>query len=488
MSSHEGLEELLGLTGEGFNWDSFDASCEKRSICLSVVHSLVEGALSQAHDPNILKRVVSKAVEENLSACLDAVDLYFVQRADNESQRQSLQQEPELQADCAAIDTWARGVLPVKHVAKTTKTTGQFKSSRSSMIGTPLKKASIIASTPASEDERRKSQASKMRNRDSLKRTNRLVPISDRSNRKKLTQKQVELEQRLRDELEARKTAQEVLREAEANDVEEKKRLQALQQELRGKDYGYDQSGQVVVLNRMDPDRLPPSSVQLKFRFSEKSKRDPEMHQPLANGKRGNESPIKKQASALADAGGLAAKSVPEFVKKTASGLPSMMESMKIVSGVTVKEGDLVKSGPKNDSGAHGMTRSEYLRRRQLDTSGMAEEDTAVSNNTWGENTFNGQEFGILQMIQSAEDPALSGKIASQSQSKIGASARESDLVIQPHEDINLVLTSAPDWGENSPVSAKINLPKPPQKLMKQTINRSPKLTGRLSQENSFNR
>ena len=82
--------------------------------------------------------------------------------------------------------------------------------------------------------------------RESLK-TSRLVPIADRSNRKKLTKKQVELEQRLRDELEARKNAQEVLRQADANDVEEKKRLQALQQELRGKEYAYDQSGQVVV-------------------------------------------------------------------------------------------------------------------------------------------------------------------------------------------------------------------------------------------------
>ena len=49
--------------------------------------------------------------------------------------------------------------------------------------------------------------------RESLK-TSRLVPIADRSNRKKLTKKQVELEQRLRDELEARKNAQEVLRQA----------------------------------------------------------------------------------------------------------------------------------------------------------------------------------------------------------------------------------------------------------------------------------
>ena len=102
------------------------------------------------------------------------------------------------------------------------------------------------------------------------------------------------------------------------------------------------------------------------------------------------------------------AKPVPEFVKKTQSGLPNMMESMKIVSGVTIKEGDLVKTGPKAD-GAAGMTRSAYFMKKQLESTMDQDAGAGLSSNTntWGEggNTFNGQEVGILQMIQFRRRP-----------------------------------------------------------------------------------
>ena len=473
----EGVEDLVGLTGEGFNWESWEKACEKKSVAVSVLDSLVTSAVSRARAPDLLQRVIRKSVQENLVACLDAVGLNFVARADNELHRQSLATEPEQVHTSADTDTWARGVLTVK---RQPKQTGQSASSRrSNIVSTPKKlarEASITGDAPVV-----KARAG----RESLK-TSRLVPIADRSNRKKLTKKQVELEQRLRDELEARKNAQEVLRQADANDVEEKKRLQALQQELRGKEYAYDQSGQVVVLNRLDPDRLPPPSVSLKFRFSDKSKPEEPAAMGMLNGKRpggGELSPTKKSANAFSKV----VKPVPEFVKKTQSGLPSMMESMKIVPGVTIREGDLVKAGPKTDKG--GLTRSEYFMKKQLESTMNEESEGGMagggSTNTWGENTFNGQEFGILQMIQSAEDPAVPASARKASTTALGgAGASAGNEELFQEEDINLVLTGAPDWGENTPVSPnKMSLPRPP-KLLKQGANRSPR--GRLTKENSL--
>ncbi|QDZ18169.1 hypothetical protein HOP50_01g06720 [Chloropicon primus] len=474
----QGVDELVGMTGEGFNWDAWEESCDKRSIALSILDTVMSNAIARARAPDLLERVVRKSVEENLSACLDAVDLNFVSRADNESQRQSLVSEPEQVHSPASIDTWARGVLCVKYQPKQ-KTQG--KSSRQ-LSATPVKKQTLREQTSTGDLGALKGART---GRESLK-TSRLVPIVDRSNRKKLTQKQVELEQRLRDELEARKNAQEVLRQAEANDVEEKKRLQALQQELRGKEYGYDQSGQVVVLNRLDPDRLPPSSVSLKFRFSDKSKPDElagGAAMGLANGKRqGEVSPLKKQNGVS----NKLAKPVPEFVKKAQRGLPSMMESMKIVSGVTIREGDLVKAGPKMDANA-GMTRSAYFVKKQLDStideSGAA--GMGGGNNSWGDTLNGSQDLGILQMIQSTEDPALaaamSARKGSMSINPVEQDNRES-FVGGEETDINLVLTSAPDWGQNTPVSpGKVNLPKPP-------LVRTPSRGKGASKENSFMR
>ena len=468
----EGIDELFGMTGEGFNWEAWEESCEKKGIALSVIDSVVSSAIARARAPDLLDRVIRKSVEENLEACLDAVDLNFVARADSESQRRSVASEPETVHAPANIDTWARGVLSVKVQQKQR---AQGRSSRQ-MTSTPLKRASLRDHSISGDQSPTKSMRA---GRESLK-TSRLVPIADHSNRKKLTQKQVELEQRLRDELEARKNAQEVLRQAEANDVEEKKRLQTLQHELRGKEYGYDQSGQVVVLNRLDPDRLPPPSVALKFRFSGASV--PEegaggAATGLAGGKRQSDlSPTKKQPGLAAKV----AKPVPEFVKKTRSGLPNMMESMKIVSGVTIKEGDLVKTGPKAD-GAAGMTRSAYSMKKQLESTMDQDAGAGLSSNTntWGEggNTFNGQEVGILQMIQSAEDPILSARKASMSAAgAFGAEEKSSTEAQQDETDINLLLTRAPDWGENTPVSpGKASLPRPPKLLKQLSPTRSPR-------------
>lgn len=482
----DGVDELAGLSGGSFDWEAWDAACEKKSIALSVVDSVVTDAIVRSRAPDLLQRVIRHSVGENLTACLDAVELNFVARVDNESQRRSLLSEPERVHGPASIDTWARGVLSVKYQPKQ-KTQGRSSMARLSM--TPMKKLSLKEQSVSGDTP----NSAKLRTgRDSLK-FSRLCPIVDRSNRKKLTQKQVDLEQRLRDELEARKNAQEVLRQAEANDVEEKKRLQALQQELRGKEYGYDQSGQVVVLNRLDPDRLPPSSVSLKFRFSDRVKPDEAAGgaaMGLANSKRqgaGEVSPTKKQTDLVKEA-----KPVPEFLKKTKSGLPSMMESMKIVPGVTIREGDLVKAGPKTDTTA-GMTRQSYLMKKQLELESTMDEESGngmVSNNTWGENTFNGQEFGILQMIQSAEDPAVaaaSGRKVSVTNAGdvVGASTSEEKgpVVESMYEetDINLVLTRAADWGENNVSPTKVSLPKPPKQL-KQFKQQTPR--GRLSKEN----
>ena len=584
----EALKALdVPADGNAFDWDAFAARGARDEAVRAAVDSCVSLAAQRARDPDVVRAVVQSAARTCVSRSLDAVDLFFVRRDESESQRAALAAEPEVLHPQPAIDTWARGVLPVKRVASsygtahgTGKQTGRASAIRTagSMSSPVQRSASGRLSMAASMDSGQGGLLTSDRSgddgpgsdpsavaltsgdlsaedvsvpparighgRDSLK-TSCLHPIGayhaqGRKGRKastaegKPTAEQIELEQRLRDELEARKAAREVLRQADSKDAKEKAALLALQQELRGKDFGYDHSGQVVVLNRVDPDRLPPTNVHLKFRFQDPRgsfgfPQDSNLGQePLggdAVGKgpgalrgrgrdrpgRASGPPSSSKAAVLGSGsprgsprGGMAnpEATAPEFVKRTANGLPSMMEGMRIARGVTVKEGDLMKAGPRLDAPLPGegmggpggpeqeqrMTRRDYFALRQreggaggaggpMDTLGSGMESIR-SGGDWGEATFGS---GLLQMMQSVEDPLLvgakvrgppAGAAGGEEAGDAGANGAGSN---GEREDVNLVLISAEDWGQNSP-PAKVNLPRQPAKpFATNTLGRSPR-------------
>ncbi|KAL0040932.1 hypothetical protein WJX79_010418 [Trebouxia sp. C0005] len=69
---------------------------------------------------------------------------------------------------------------------------------------------------------------------------------------------QQEIEDRLREEVAIRKKEQQRHAEMLAKEEEDQQKFEALHKQLRGKDYGYDHKGQIVVINNVDPDSLPP--------------------------------------------------------------------------------------------------------------------------------------------------------------------------------------------------------------------------------------
>ena len=44
-------------------------------------------------------------------------------------------------------------------------------------------------------------------------------------------------------------------------DQQELRQLDAMQKSMRGRDYGYDHNGELVLVNKLDPERMPAFAV-----------------------------------------------------------------------------------------------------------------------------------------------------------------------------------------------------------------------------------
>ena len=73
----------------------------------------------------------------------------------------------------------------------------------------------------------------------------------------RLTGEALEKEQRLRDEIESRRAVQQMQRLQLQKDQQELRQLDKLQKSMRSRDYGYDHNGELVVVQKLDPDRMP---------------------------------------------------------------------------------------------------------------------------------------------------------------------------------------------------------------------------------------
>mgnify|MGYP005838457531 CR=1 FL=1 len=143
-----------------------------------------------------------------------------------------------------------------------------------------------------------------------------------------------ELEQRLREEIEARKAQGEAARRAAQKDREEEESLATLQKELRGKDYGYDHGGKVVVFSRVDPDKLPAQSV--GARAAVRMDGIPAAAEEASGGaKKAGKRPGGKEAPGKGEPAGTTARQKmeghgPDFLQQASETQPDIAETLKI--------------------------------------------------------------------------------------------------------------------------------------------------------------
>lgn len=384
-----------------------DRELEEREECIQdVLELIVERVNSHLEAAELQGKVVGYAVHEAVKDALAVVDMTFVERESSAVQGTLVTEdtrgswEPDDEPVPGPVDAWARGAVkartrqktPAQEVAKSTlphkQATGTMLQRNTSRIGG--------ASIKSLGDNKKSTVAVSTRE----------LP-KPKVMRAKLSREAAEREQRLKEEIESRRAVQEMQRLQLEKDKEELRQLENLQKELRGKDYGYDHKGQVVVLNKLDPERLPAFAVGLRVNvFEQQDSFEDEIGDRAKNNK---------------SLGGRKLNEV-DFIEQEKSGQPSVMETMQVAMGVTLREGGGAKAGPPLMASKQNMSRKDFMNLvgRQEEKAGHSRKSEEAGG--WGfENA--------LAVQPSAERSVL--------------------------PDPNLAILSAPDWGVNPPSAMK---------------------------------
>jgi len=283
-------------------------------------------------------------------------------------------------------------------------------------------------------------------------------------------------------EVESRRAAADLLRQQLKKDEEELERLEKLQKDLRDKEYAYDHKGQVVVLNKLDPDKFPAQAVGTRATVT-----DPEVAAREA-------AVAAKEAKEAAKAGGAARKEpkaraakprppeVTDYVPDTSDAAPTMMEHMTVAGGVTLREGGGVKQGPPVPVDRTRMTRREFLHMMSTRpvpagtlgaTAGAAggeqEYQHAAERGAGLGGTAGPGVAGAAHAVDPSPEPELDAWAADGV--PIPPPAPEAETRVDPNE----VLISQPDWGINPPPTGYAPptlLPKPTSAALELTVGR----------------
>lgn len=418
-----------------------DREAEEREECIQdVLELVIERVNAHLEKAELQGKVVGYAVGEAIKDALAVVDMTFVEReshatepgkADAEQDRGSW--EPDEEPIPGEVDAWARGSVPARRRAKTPAAEPKATGGRPSV---PHRKSLASSVKSGGYDQRRQST--------SLPATK---EPKGKTPKAKLSPEEAEREQRLRDEIASRKAVQEMQRLQIEKDKEELKQLELLQKELRGKEYGYDHNGQVVVLNKLDPEKLPAYAVGLRVNVFDNMDGfdDPAMADAAdraKKGKKGEEKVAKKANETL------------DFIQQVQGGQPSVMQTMQVAMGVTLREGGGVKPGPKQVPSKEHMSRSDYM--------------TLV---------------GRQEASDAAPDAGDTLKAATPTSDKPewmadGVPWQPSFEIVEPlaPPDPNQILISAPDWGQNPSVKSAYapptQIPKAAPKHLEKTVGK----------------
>lgn len=240
-----------------------DREAEEREECIQdVLELVIERVNAHLEAAELQGKVVGYAVGEAVKDALAVVDMTFVERESHatdagkaEAEQVRGSWEPDDEPIPGEVDAWARGAVPARRREKTPIPEPKAAANRQTL---PYRTASKSGASVKSGGV----------DKPVVGRQSTSLPTTKepkgKTQKAKLSPEEAEREQRLRDEIASRKAVQEMQRLQIEKDKEELKQLELLQKELRGKEYGYDHNGQVVVLNKLDPEKLPAYAVGLR--------------------------------------------------------------------------------------------------------------------------------------------------------------------------------------------------------------------------------
>ena len=217
--------------------------------------------------------VARHAVEACISSCLESLSALYVSReahalSDIALSYNNWNQEPE--PEPCSRDAWLRGAIPEEPAPKpivisTPTTPGPKPNSSSSSRDRPSsthaqRKGTSIAGSDTPSNRRITSPLTRSVTPPQPQKAAVAAATSTSSSSKRtkqLTPEQKEAEDNLRQELQIRRQQEALLKSLKQKDEEARAQLATLQKEIKGKEYTYGHNGQVILINRPNPEHLP---------------------------------------------------------------------------------------------------------------------------------------------------------------------------------------------------------------------------------------
>mmetsp|Transcript_7395 Transcript_7395/g.18818 ORF Transcript_7395/g.18818 Transcript_7395/m.18818 type:complete len:451 (-) Transcript_7395:684-2036(-) len=393
-----------------------DRELEEREECIQdVLELIVERVNAHLEAAELQGKVVGYAVREAVKDALAVVDMTFVERESSATRGASVAEdtrgswEPDDEPVPAAVDAWARGAVPARRRQRTPAQDAKAQTKQQQVGALQQRNNSRIGSfSIKSGGENKKLAPSKELPKPKVMKV-------------KLTPEAAEREQRLREEIDSRRAVQELQRLQIEKDKEEFFQLEVLQKELKGKEYGYDHKGQVVVLNKLDPERLPAFAVGLKVSVSSENQDGFE-----DDGAKKNDIGVKSKKLNAVD-----------YIEQEKSGQPRVMDTMQVAMGVTLREGGGAKAGPPLMTTKQHMSRKDFMDlvgRQEVAAESSVKSRASENKAGWGFEDATGSQASM-------------------------------DRTVLP--DPNVALLSAADWGINPPSAMKERPYLPPTQIPK---------------------
>lgn len=364
------------------------------------------------------------AIEHSIEACLSTIDILYVPRDDHAVSAISLKNnswEPEAVPVPCTVDAWVRGVIP--EVEKPPAPAIETARSKTGVKeGTMARTSRPGPSSVVSSEPEPLTTVTNRKGRSAHPTDNGRASASP-TRKKKLTPEQQLAEDRLREELVIRRRQEEVARLMEQKDEEARIKLANIQRELKGKEYGYNHKGEIVVLNGFNPDGVNVTS-EAEYRVATPLPPGSEAPPDGKTAAGANKSPDKKQKAAKVQK---ERKLQSDFREAPTKTQPSAMDTMRLVPGVTLRAGAAAKAGPPRKIGTAHMTRDEYQKNAQ------------------GQLKLQ-QKFGALGTAAKPTKPSEKGEGTD------NAKDPQKLLTSPPVPmDANLAFVSTPEWGSSPP-------------------------------------
>jgi hypothetical protein len=365
------------------------------------------------------------AVAAALSESMAVVEHRFLQHDAGSSD--SVQEGPTWRCDeeplPSAMDTWARGSVPIKVRPKLAveemqdvdegsfpagmNTSRSLRSTRS--IGSRKSRSRASASSTGTDKEE-------------------ILVAHSKPQPRRGTNSQDEQARRTMKE---RTDKEERVARIETSYNEERGKIASVLQELKGTEYGYNHKGEIIMLESVNTERLPSESVHLRVGLWSEAP-DEEGAQPRRRNRRQNKAGRGEVPSSAADVGSVVSAGAMQG---------PVMESINMESGVVLRSGESEKRGPPSKKDPMRMSRKDYD--RLLSGTGMIEDVMMETAKTAA--TAEGEEGpGLEEEDDDEPDWMADARPATPMEEP------ESELpeALANHIEFNQSILGAADWGQ----------------------------------------